>query len=73
MSHFRCEHCGAACTDTPRGYITGCEHYPAEKWQTRCYQCGKTVPLGTMTAVEGVGTKLVCRECGESVNETTDS
>lgn len=28
MSSFHCEHCGAACHDTPRGYVTGCEHYP---------------------------------------------
>lgn len=30
MSNFNCEHCGAACIDSPRGYVTGCEHYPAD-------------------------------------------
>lgn len=30
MSHFQCEKCGKICYDTPNGYITGCEHYPAE-------------------------------------------
>lgn len=30
MSSFNCEHCGTAIIDTPRGYITSCEHYPLE-------------------------------------------
>jgi hypothetical protein len=30
MSSFNCEVCGAACLDSPRGYTTGCEHYPAD-------------------------------------------
>lgn len=30
MSSFYCELCGAACLDSERGYITGCEHYPAD-------------------------------------------
>lgn len=30
MSHFQCEKCGKICYDTPNGYITGCEHYPAD-------------------------------------------
>lgn len=29
MSSFQCEKCGAVCTDSPKGYTTGCEHYPA--------------------------------------------
>lgn len=28
MSNFVCEICGAACIDSPEGYVTGCEHYP---------------------------------------------
>jgi len=28
MSNFACEHCGANICDFPRGYVTGCEHYP---------------------------------------------
>lgn len=31
MSSFVCEHCGAEIIDTPRGYISGCEHYPLER------------------------------------------
>ena len=31
MSHFHCEHCGALIADSPRGYVTGCEHYPLRK------------------------------------------
>ena len=30
MSHCTCEHCGAILTDSPRGYVTGCVHYPAD-------------------------------------------
>lgn len=37
MSSFNCETCHRCCTDTEFGYVTGCEHYPAdrkavEKW-----------------------------------------
>ena len=30
MSSFKCEHCNEDIIDTPKGYITGCEHYPLE-------------------------------------------
>lgn len=30
MSNFSCEKCGATCSDTKQGYITGCEHYPPD-------------------------------------------
>lgn len=30
MSNFQCEHCGAICCDSERGYTTGCEHYPPD-------------------------------------------
>lgn len=30
MSNFACEHCKSMCYDTPRGYITGCKHYPPD-------------------------------------------
>ena len=30
MSNFVCEKCGKQCIDSPLGYITGCEHYPAD-------------------------------------------
>lgn len=30
MSNFNCEHCGALCCDSERGYTTGCEHYPPD-------------------------------------------
>lgn len=30
MSSFLCEHCGTAIIDSPRGYVTSCEHYKAE-------------------------------------------
>lgn len=34
MSNFQCEKCGTICYDTPNGYITGCEHYPADLNET---------------------------------------
>lgn len=30
MSNFICDKCGTECVDSPRGYVTGCEHYPAD-------------------------------------------
>ena len=30
MSTFNCGKCGLQCTDTPKGYITGCKHYPPD-------------------------------------------
>lgn len=43
MSNFECEKCGTAIIDSPRGYVTGCDHYPlsgieAESVMT-CYSC----------------------------------
>jgi|GEM_PF-1441667 len=31
MSNFICEKCGAICQDTPKGYVTGCSHYPPDR------------------------------------------
>lgn len=30
MSNFTCEKCKSVCYDTPRGYVTGCKHYPPD-------------------------------------------
>jgi len=31
MSNFQCEKCGTVCYDVGnRGYVTGCDHYPAD-------------------------------------------
>lgn len=30
MSTFMCEKCNKTCHDTPRGYVTGCKHYPPD-------------------------------------------
>lgn len=30
VSNFSCEKCGAICSDSPKGYVTGCEHYPVD-------------------------------------------
>lgn len=43
MSNFICEKCGAICSDTPKGYITGCKHYPADiecNFLTCGWMCG---------------------------------
>ena len=31
MSSFQCLICKTNIIDTPKGYITGCKHYPLEK------------------------------------------
>ncbi len=37
MSHFYCSECGALISDSPRGYISGCPHYPLEgRKQVHC-------------------------------------
>lgn len=53
MSSFNCETCGAMCTDTRQGYITGCEHYPVNPAELRRWMivCLKTSPIGTMKRV----------------------
>lgn len=30
MSNFACDECGAICSDTPNGFVTGCKHYPPD-------------------------------------------
>ena len=30
MSNFHCDKCGAYCEDSPRGFTSGCEHYPPD-------------------------------------------
>lgn len=30
MSSFNCEECGTPCHDTAFGYVSGCEHHPAD-------------------------------------------
>jgi len=30
MSNFYCEKCGSVIIDTPKGFVTECEHYPLE-------------------------------------------
>lgn len=37
MSSFACEKCGAIISDSPKGYVTGCEHYPKESNPTDGY------------------------------------
>ena len=31
MSNFKCDQCGTVCIDSPRGYISGCEHHKPYK------------------------------------------
>jgi len=31
VSNFACEQCGAVISDSPTGYVTGCQHWPQER------------------------------------------
>jgi hypothetical protein len=48
MSNFACQHCGAICSDTPRGYVTGCVHYPPDIKPLRGF--GQSIDIETGTA-----------------------
>jgi hypothetical protein len=65
MSNFQCEKCGTICYDTPRGYITGCEHYPADLPHCWCgnTELGFTCMCEYMLANEG-DTFFTCEFCG---------
>jgi hypothetical protein len=47
MSSFLCEKCGATISDTPHGYVTGCDHYPLEQ-RKRVSTC----PLNEISSLE---------------------
>lgn len=63
MSSFNCEHCGAVCSDTDKGYVSGCEHYQPdicpkcygkvriERGTVFCDHCGHTERLAPATPV----------------------
>lgn len=42
MSHFTCDKCGKPIIDSPKGYVTGCEHYPMEVNMLRHYHVLKS-------------------------------
>lgn len=44
MSNFNCDQCNTKCLDTQHGYITGCEHYPADMSAQKHY---KSIYLAT--------------------------
>ena len=45
MSSMNCPYCGLLCSDTPKGYCTGCIHYPPDgSYKNKyhcCLSCGK--------------------------------
>jgi hypothetical protein len=45
VSNFICEECGAKVVDSPRGYITGCEHYPVETVEEVAPKRGRHIVL----------------------------
>jgi hypothetical protein len=57
MSNFTCEHCGAVCLDSPAGYYTGCQHYPAEIAVQPCRQCQQPIVTDDDDA-------RLCIQCG---------
>lgn len=47
MTDFKCEHCGAICRDSERGYISGCEHYPPDQIPLRGFGASLDFESGT--------------------------
>ena len=45
MSNFICEECGAKIIDSPKGYTTGCEHYPLEAVENTEPKKGRHIEL----------------------------
>ena len=66
MSNFNCEHCGAACIDSPRGYVTGCEHYPADIPPSQVRRC----PWCNSAANAYYAGGAVAFRCGTSISAT---
>jgi len=77
MSNFECEKCGTICYDTPSGYITGCEHYPAdikkregEERETMTTENSTDDDSASSACYACGGTGIVSiHECGESWDE----
>ncbi|MCB1723233.1 MAG: hypothetical protein KDJ39_06015 [Gammaproteobacteria bacterium] len=57
MSNFSCNHCGNPCIDSRIGYVTGCEHYPADVVIAHCKECGHEIAAGD-------DPRLLCTACG---------
>ena len=66
MSNFICEKCGKPCVDSPLGYITGCEHYPAnyeqEQIMAKRIECVRE-DVAHASSKDGLGL-LPCPFCG---------
>ena len=61
VANFICEKCGAYCWDTPRGYITGCEHHPPDARFTTA-EMEALLDLPTDLHIKSIVTR--CKDCG---------
>jgi hypothetical protein len=43
MSSFTCNFCGVAIVDSPRGYLTGCKHFPSGKIKPGTHVSGNLI------------------------------
>ena len=68
MSNFYCPECGAACYDSGPGigYITGCEHYPAD-CQAVGFCSGCNEPLNMPIKYTHDKPKVYCAKCIEKL------
>ena len=57
MSNFVCEKCGTPIYDSAQGYVTGCEHYPADIEVAKCCDCEKDI-------IKTDDDAMLCIQCG---------
>jgi hypothetical protein len=79
VSHFACPICKTICYDTPDGYVTGCEHYPADINEDAacdkpcgleplaCAHCG---PIDFMGLADRIIRVEICPICGAELTRT---
>lgn len=61
MSSFYCEKCGALCSDTEHGYISGCGTYPADiGTPSHCPGCERGLLLSNGIHYNPDGTPYKC-------------
>ena len=71
MSSFTCPRCGADILDSPRGYTTGCPHFPLEN-RTRVHCAPTPDILLAMLAMEESGRTTLPEDLDSELDEDYD-